>query len=129
MQTNLFRTHVFLNSVLGATPNRINLKYRCSNKRSNQIRVVYVVSYQIVQETNLLLLEWTNAKLEITVWEQFHEVCSYIYLFTFFEWVPIETLFINTSIPLRPCQKNIAEGKKKRKKEKKQGNNKKHYVN
>ena len=38
---NLFKAHVFWVSILGGTPNHIPLKYRCPNKKSNRIRVIY----------------------------------------------------------------------------------------
>ena len=44
--SNLFQTHVFLVSVLGATPNHIPLKCRCPNKASNRIRVVYLMQIE-----------------------------------------------------------------------------------
>ena len=37
-QSNLFETHMFLVSLLGATPTHIPLEYRCPIKISNQIR-------------------------------------------------------------------------------------------
>ena len=41
-KSNLFKTQVFLVSILGATPNHTSLKYRCPIKNSNQIRHVYL---------------------------------------------------------------------------------------
>jgi hypothetical protein len=43
MQSNLFQIHVFLVSVLKATPDHTSLKYRCHDKESNEIRVVYLM--------------------------------------------------------------------------------------
>ena len=41
MQSNIFRTHIFLVFGFGATPNHIPLKHRCLIKKSNQIEHAY----------------------------------------------------------------------------------------
>ena len=46
--TPMSRKRMFLVSFLGALPNHIPLKYRCPNKKSNQIRGVYLMECNMV---------------------------------------------------------------------------------